>query len=151
MKSQRQARAKAAAFPWNVAFSVLLLGAALALSTAARGRTVLPPPAHDAPAAARPGHIDRTHHQLTQATNQKTAKNEEWQHQLRDARPEIPRLQGIVSDLTAANNGNGLQNPPAQGGASFAPAPNTAPNTPAGAGLRSSSSGLNSAQVAATG
>jgi tol-pal system protein YbgF len=116
---------------------MLLLGAALAAAPLARGQTVLPPPSADAQADARQDRVEELQRQLSQAT----ADNETLQHQLRDARAEVSRLQGIVSDLTAAN-ANAVQNT-----ASVSPNGPQAPQS----GTVNSDASLNPAQRAAVG
>lgn len=118
---------------------MLLLGAALAVAPLARGQTVLPPAAPNAQADAAQDRIEDLQRQLNQAT----AQNEDLQHQLHEARAEISRLQGIVSDLTAANQ-NAVQ-----GSASLSPNGPQPPQT--GTVSTDNSSALNPAQRAAVG
>lgn len=89
------------------------LAGALAFALPAAAQTVLPPPTANGQADARQDQIEDLQRQLQRATSD----NEALQMQLRDARAEVARLQGVVGELTAANAAAVQQSTPASGGA----------------------------------
>ncbi|HVY84103.1 MAG TPA: tol-pal system protein YbgF [Caulobacterales bacterium] len=122
--------------------AALVVTAGLAFAPLTLAQTQLPPPSYGQ-ADARQDRIEELEAQLRQST----ADNEDLQHQLMEARREIARLQGIVGNLSAANQSivENAQTPPAnqaQQPQQQAPAPN-APAKP--------DPGLNAAQQAHVG
>jgi len=87
----------------------MIAGAGLALTPLAAAQTALQqtPPTVQSQADAQQDRIQELQRELTASTSQ----NEELQHQLNDAQREISRLQGIIGNLSAANQS--LATPPA--------------------------------------
>ena len=125
--------------------TVSAIALTLLIAPFAMAQTVLPPPTGNAQADSRQDQIEELQQQLRQAT----ADNEALQRRLNEAQREVTRLQGVVGELTAANNA--LSQPSAEG----LPPPNlaTAGNRPADTSLAGAPAGqgLSPAQVAATG
>ncbi|MES1199301.1 MAG: tol-pal system protein YbgF [Pseudomonadota bacterium] len=120
---------------WSVA---LVVAASLALGAQADAQTQLPPAATYGQADARQDRIEELQSQLQAAT----AENEDLQHQLNEARREIARLQGMVGNLSAANQSlvqNADQPPQPQTQPATPPPATTQPKPPAGLNAAQSS------------
>ncbi|HWA01424.1 MAG TPA: tol-pal system protein YbgF [Caulobacterales bacterium] len=100
--------------------AALVAAAGLAFICSASAQTQLPPPSYGQ-ADARQDRIEELEAQLRQST----ADNEDLQRQLIEARREITRLQGMVGNLSAANQSivENAANPPATPPAQQAPPP----------------------------